>query len=106
VVLLLPKFKIIETVPLVFGLIAISLILASLNLQGYQDLYLSILVGTLTSGTGVAIVKFYHLIAASLSAASTPKPGKLIRDSHIESKKDHEPKEKHDKKEGTDLSKP
>ncbi len=75
--LLAAKFQV-RILPVMFILCAISLIFFSINLQGYQDLYLTILVTTLVFGSIIGIVRFFRAMGEYLQKKPAI-PNKLFR---------------------------
>jgi len=77
--LITAKLQRVALLPLVFLFIAVSILLASLNLQGYQDLYLTVFVATVAVTVIIAIFRFFEW----MGQPSTPMPNRIIRDGSV-----------------------
>ena len=76
-IVLIPKMRLIKRLPLIFIFVIISLVLSSLNLQGFSDIYLTIFVATCVCGALAFIIYFLNLLGIKL--ISKPVPHKFYK---------------------------
>lgn len=81
----IPKTKLVNRLSLVFVFLGISILLACFNLQGFQEIYLTIFVATLVAGSMAVVIGFFQKIGQYFTPA-TAKTHTLYRE-----KKEAEP---------------
>ncbi|NUM34990.1 MAG: hypothetical protein HUU50_10630 [Candidatus Brocadiae bacterium] len=75
----LPKTKLVNRLSLVFFFLGVSILLASFNLQGFQEIYLTVFIGTCVAGSMALIMSFFQKIGQYFSPA-TAKTHTIYRD--------------------------
>lgn len=82
----IPRLLKISRLSVFLVMLVFSAFLTSLNLQGYEDLYLTMLWSTFLVGTTAAVISFGKFLGAKLAQGVSPKAGHIIRDTQSSKK--------------------